>query len=71
MADRSRSAPMRRPPKWPSELLSTTVAKVQAMLVVSFLLLWTEKDVQKCVLIICLQPINQEYFREKVRIKQE
>ena len=31
MADRSRRAPMRRPPKWPSELLSTTVTKVQAM----------------------------------------
>ena len=31
MADRSRSAPMRRPPKRPAELLSTTVAKVQAM----------------------------------------
>ena len=31
MADRSRSAPMRRPPKRSSELLSMTVAKVQAM----------------------------------------
>lgn len=31
MADRSRSAPMRRPPARASELLSTTVAKEQAM----------------------------------------